>query len=130
MGEHSGPTHDATCLNLHASDATCRCRRRDWLRESVPRHQARAELLTQLANWAHEQRVFASAEIDRSPEKRRGGVPGWVAAAVRAAAQMAEEVYVGVRRRALAMRKECDAAAERPAGPRPVETVHVQEALL
>lgn len=129
---HSGPPHDPGCLTPHVSEARCSCSRRDWLREMVPRHQARAELLGQLAEWAHEQRVFATADMEnQSARERQPGAPGWLAAASRAAAHVAEEVYLGVRRRALAMQGECASAAEvKLPEERPVETAKVQETLL
>lgn len=105
--------------------------RRAWLGERIPRHQARKELLGEIAVWAHEQRVFAAAQVeyDGGEAKNRGVTAGWAVAAIRAAASMAEGVFVQVRMRALAMQQECDAAARQPVR-RPVETAQVQEALL
>lgn len=107
--ENAGPAHDDACLAATAHDALCRCARHDWLEELVPRAQARYELLSQLAAWGTEQRVLAETEI-RNQTAPLDGRPGWAQQGVRAAASMASEVYVGVRRTALNMRSECDFA--------------------
>lgn len=126
---HYGPPHDSGCLAVHAREARCACARRDWLREMVPRRQAREELLAQLAGWAHEQGIFAENNLER--EAPTEGAPRWARYAVQQAARMAREIYIGMRMRALAMQEECKSAAVvQLKAKRPVETVEVQETLL
>lgn len=114
-----GTRHDDSCLAAHARDALCRCKRHDWLHESVPRHQARRELLQQLASWAGEQRALADAEL-RNQTAPMDGRPGWAQQGVRAAASMASEVYVGVRRTALSLLDELPPPDATPR-PQPAE---------
>lgn len=145
------PGHDHDCL--YRSGGICRCPRGDWFDQAVTRAQARAELLSELAGWATDQRVFAESYMAGDPEGREPGMPGWRHAAARAGAVMAQEVFLDVRRRALAQRDEVLARpdpsdAEEPAAGdprrsrptvvpdgempdgRPFTTVAVQEALL
>lgn len=121
MSANGGPRHDDGCVAATANDAVCRCSRHDWLLEEVPRHQARREVLQQLAAWASEQRVFAETEI-RNQATPLDGRPGWFRQGVRAAASMASEVYVGVRRTALSLLDELPAAEAPAATEKPVES--------
>lgn len=116
---HSGPIHDPACLgNVRVHSAPtghghCSCARADWLGELVPRGRARDELLTQLANWATEQRAFTTAGIEvLQPTGPAAGPPSsseFAAAGVWAAAQIAERIWIDVRMGALHLAQECAA---------------------
>ena len=137
---HSGPRHAAGCLgdvrvlNTPTGHGFCNCERATWLGEQVTRGQARAELLEQLANWAHEQRIFTASDIDAV----QTGGPGagttageFVAAGVLAASRIAEHIWIAVRMGALNLAKECSPYVAEPASaaryvevdPEVVETV-------
>ncbi len=103
---HAGPGHDVGCLATMSKNVPCRCVRRDWLQEWVPRHVARREVIEQLAGWALEQHTFTQADVPNlhgpfgvKPEK-------WVRDALTAGSRIAGEVFMDVRRRGLHMLEE------------------------
>lgn len=114
---HAGPPHAQGCLGdvrVHAAPSGhghCDCPRAEWLGELVPRGQARDELLTQLAKWATEQRIFTNAGIEvLQPTGPGAGPPNssaFAAAGVWAAAQIAERIWIDVRMGALHLAQEC-----------------------
>lgn len=115
-GERGEVGHEGDCLHVMAREALCRCARRDWLDEEVPRREARREVLESWATWAHEQRVFTEADAGSLHGPFGAKPPKWVQDALKVGASLTSKVYVDVRLKALAMLNELGKPEPKSAG--------------
>lgn len=121
MTENSGPPHDRDCLAASARDVPCRCVRRDWMLEEVPRYVARREAVAQLAQWALEQHTFTQADVPALHGPFGSDEPKWVRDSLKVGANLTAEVYMDVRRRGLSMLdelKRVEDSVPKPAEPK------------
>ena len=106
MTENGGPAHDRDCLAASVRSSPCRCARRDWFLEEVPRYVARREAVAQLAQWALEQHTFTQADVPNLHGPFGVDPPKWVKDTLKVGANLTAEVYMDVRRRGLSMLDE------------------------